>query len=314
MRQVLRSLVAFAALVILIGVVLGYGGALIYPLDALAHFRLHMLLLIPPLAAVALGVRHWRALWRLGVAALLAIAGLSPLWEDVPPPSDGTALTVMTANLYQDNPQPEVMRAALRAANADILVTNETTKAAQAGVTSLTQFYRYRLALSTTGTTLRTVIWSRFPMREGRLLLEDLVEPTGAHAIVEIAPGREVTILALHLAHPAVGNQGVQVEALDRISESLPHPLIVMGDFNATPWSWAVKRVGELTRARRIPGYRVTWYGAYPTIFGRLPALLGQAIDHVLVSPGIGVADIRRVVIPGSDHLGVWADLRIPDQ
>ena len=300
------------AFAILAAVVLGYGGVIWYPLDLLAHFRLHLLLLIPAAVWIALLVQNWTAVLRLATAALFALAGLAPVWESVDLTAQGTPLTVMTANLNYLNEDIELARAALLKADADVLVTHETDKAVQAGITSLANHYRYRLALPTPRKRMRTVIWSKFPMRDGQLMLEDAVEPTGAMAVVELEEGREVVVMGLHLNHAGRRNQGIQVEAVARLLEGRPYPRVIMGDFNATPWSWAMIRVAQLSRTRLLPGYRVTWRGEYPSKLGMLPAVLGQPIDHILVSQGIGLERIETVVIPGSDHLAVKARLSLP--
>lgn len=312
MRWALKLLAGTAAWVIIACALLGYGGGAFFALDALAHFRLHFLLFIPVVALIAVVARQWNVLWRLTVASLFLLAGLGPLWETPERFGVGKPLRIMTANIYQFNRQPEEMRAVFLEANPDVLVTNETQKSLGRGSGSLAERYPYRLSLSTTGDVLRTVIWSKYPMREGQLLLDDLVEPTGAHATIDLGQGFEVTVLALHLAHPIIGNQQIQIEALDRLAEGLPTPRIVLGDFNATPWSWAVMRIEDLTGTKRIGGYRPTWFGIYPNEFGRLRALLGQPIDHVLTSETVGVVSIETVTIPGSDHKGIMADLLVP--
>lgn len=321
MRKMVGAFASAMALAIFVGVALGYFGGLVFAFDALAHFRLHLALLILPVAAIALCVRNRPALWGLGAAALLAVAGLGALAEKpgarddagaAGPDAEARIITVMTANLYQHNETPEIMRAALLAEDPDILVTHETGRSATAGRTSLRRHYPYRLALMTEGQELRTVLWSRYPMRKGSLLLEDAVEPTGVRAIVEIGSGREIGLLGLHFAHTLGGNQQVQIEALGAIADALPPTRIVLGDLNLTPWSWGMLRTEALTATRRIVGYRVTWFGSYRTLAGRIRALVGQPIDHVLVSPDISVEEIRTTPIPGSDHLGVFARLRVP--
>ena len=313
MKRALGYVSSGLAFAILVGVLLGYGGAFLFELDLLAHFRLHLLLLIPPVAVLAFAGQQWTALLRLGTAALFALAGLAPAWAPSHVGSEnGTQLVVLTANLSYDNPRPDLVRAALLAEDADILVTNETTKAMQSGVTSLARHYPFRLMLSTSRTVLRTVVWSKYPMREGRLLLEADVEPTGAMAIVTLPDGFEVLVLGLHMGQNAGGKQQTHIEALGSLLEDRPHPRIVLGDFNATPWSWALQRVESLTRTARVPGYFVTWRGDYPTPLGNVPAILGQAIDHILVSPSIGIQEVSVVDVPGSDHMGIRAVLRIP--
>jgi len=313
MKRFFRAVIALSALLNLFAVVLGYAGPLAHAFDMLAHFRLHLLWAGAIVAVCAILARDGKSLWRATVAATIALAGLTPLWEVQSPTGEGRRLVVMTANLFQDNEETDAMLRMLGAADADILVTNETTKAVQTGARPLTGLYPFRLSLSTHGQILRTVIWSKFPMRNGALLLEDQVEPTGAHGWVRIAPGVEISVMGLHLAHAYPGNQARQIAALEGIVATLPEPRIVLGDFNAAPWSHALARVEALTGTRRIPGYRVTWRGSYSTPLGHLPAPLGHAIDHVLVTPGIGVEAVETIPIPGSDHRAVRAVLRIPD-
>lgn len=312
MKRVLRYVTGGLAIAILGAVLFGFGGPLLFPLDLLAHFRLHLLLLILLVAVPTLLLSDFTAFWRLGTAALFALAGLAPIWEPVKMAEGGFALTVMNANLSTRNDQHELTRAALLAADADVLVTHETTKAMQTGVTSLARHYEYRLSLSTSGQKLRTVIWSKYPMSAGQLLLEDLIEPTGALAVLDLGKGREVLIVGLHLAHSAVGNQEIQIQALKELLADRPHPRILLGDLNATPWSWAMHQVADYSQTQRIPGYRVTWYGVYPSQLGNLPALIGQPIDHILASPDIGLGSVETLDIPGSDHLAVKATLLVP--
>lgn len=314
MRRLLGLFITLASLAVLISVVLGFFAHVNFALDVLAHFRLHFLLLCPVLAVLAVLLRHWSGFWRLVATAVLALSGLAVLWEAPQRKGDGTEVTVMAANLYQRNAEPQAMKQALLDADADILVTMETSKTVLAGERSLALRYPYRLSLSTSGTTLRTVIWSRFPMRDGNLLLEDSVEPTGAHAVIEVSSDVELTVLGLHFAHNPGGNQKAQIEALDRIAEGLLMPRIVLGDFNATPWSYAMRRIEALTSTQRIGGFRITWRGGYPTGIGVVPAPMGLPIDHALVSEGIGVRWADTVAIPGSDHWGVRVRIAVPQR
>lgn len=313
MRRLFRFIVTTASIAVLAAVVLGFLGHVAFSLDVLAHFRLHFLLLCPILALFAVALRHWAAFWRVVATAVLAMAGLGVLWEQIERPGGTTELTIMAANLYQRNAEPQAMQQMLLDADADVLVTMETSKAVLSGERSLSLRYPYRLSLSTSGSTLRTVIWSRFPMRDGQLLLEDQVEPTGAHAIIELSPEIDFTVLGVHFAHNPGGNQKRQIEALDRIAEGLLTPRIVLGDFNATPWSYAMRRVEALTATTRVGGFRLTWRGAYPTPFGQIQAPMGMSIDHALVSDGIGVRWADTIAIPGSDHWAVRVRVAIPD-
>ena len=313
MRRLIRFIVALISIALLAAVCLGYFGPAVFALDVLAHFRLHFLLLCIPVGLLAVMLRDWVVVWRSVVIAVLAIAGLGVLWEEPLRGGGEVELSVMTANLFQQNSRTEEMQRELLAADADVLVTMETTKAVLSGSDSFALSYPFRLSLSTSGQTLRTVIWSKFPMRDGRLLLEDLVEPTGALAIVEVSPGVEFTILGLHLAHNVVGNQEAQIRAMDLIAESMPMPRVIVGDMNATAWSHALRWIEDLTATRRIGGFRITWRGFYPTWIGSLRVPLGLQIDHILLSEGIGVRGLETRSIPGSDHKAVLARIALPE-
>jgi endonuclease/exonuclease/phosphatase (EEP) superfamily protein YafD len=83
-------------------------------------------------------------------------------------------------------------------------------------------------------------------------------------------------------------------------------PVIVAGDFNATPYSPIFKKflkVSGLKDTRTGFG----WLPSWPTFF----PLLWLPIDHILVSPDIQV--YRRDTGPhiGSDHYPVFAELSI---
>jgi endonuclease/exonuclease/phosphatase family metal-dependent hydrolase len=90
--------------------------------------------------------------------------------------------------------------------------------------------------------------------------------------------------------------------AADRHS---PSPVVVAGDFNATrdlPSFHAFLDDGWCDVADGH-GMLSTWGAG-----GRLPPLL--RLDHVLVSPDVGVRDVHRTRSVGSDHLGMLADLQ----
>lgn len=313
--RLLRTIAGLAGAALLALVALGYGAPFFYELDLLAHFRLHLLGLSGIIALAALVLRARGALWRAVAAAVLALAGLGPLWEGSGPAGTGRPVTVATANLYWHNERPEEMRRAVLAADADILLTVETSRERVGGAGAFAEAYPHYFVQHPGSPDWRLVLWSRLPIREGGHVLLDPEHGAayGVQAVVEIAPGRTLSVLGLHLEHVSVGSQGAQVEALGRLAADLPRPLVVMGDFNATAWSWAVHRAEALTGTRRVGGVTRTWHGHYPTPLVRVPEPFGLPIDHVLVSPEIGVEQIGTLGIPGSDHDAVRAVLRIPD-
>jgi endonuclease/exonuclease/phosphatase family metal-dependent hydrolase len=84
-------------------------------------------------------------------------------------------------------------------------------------------------------------------------------------------------------------------------------PTIVLGDFNATENGYAWKRVTQQLRdvQQTVPGWkpRKTWFSTHPSL----------RLDHIFVSPGIGVDAVHRPIGTdyqmASDHLPLVADL-----
>jgi endonuclease/exonuclease/phosphatase (EEP) superfamily protein YafD len=125
---------------------------------------------------------------------------------------------------------------------------------------------------------------------------------------------RDGTPLRVVLTHPLppVGpsqfaSQVGQLAVIARRARTEAAPLIVMGDFNATPWSRPFR---DFVATSGLCDTRAG-FGSQAS-FPADSTLLRIPIDHVLVSCTIGVRSrsIERDV--GSDHLPVLVDLVIP--
>lgn len=115
----------------------------------------------------------------------------------------------------------------------------------------------------------------------------------------------DLTVFGVHtLRFPHQRAQFTQLMALAKLIETVPGPIAVMGDFNATPFSRQTKSFADRTRLARL-----TYLPSWPARLG-LPQL---AIDHVFVSSGIGVlADQRILPNSGSDHQPIAIEIAIP--
>lgn len=312
-----RLATALAAL-LLFATAVGYGGRWHPLLVIAANFRLHLALLGAGLGVVAALMSLRRAAGLALLTAGLAAGGLGPVYAPVrdagPLPEGGRSITLLYANLWERNPTPEKLRAELGAIDADILISSETTRrlaGPAAAPDGLWTVYPYRATRGAGGKTLRTAIWSKFPLSGARVYLDNSAGPTAAAAAADLGGGLRLGLVGVHFSHPHRGHEKVQVEGMRRIVAGLPRPLVVAGDFNGSPWSQVVSRTAELTGTRPIGGYRVTWRGTYPTPVGPLPEFWGHDIDQVLISPGIAVEDISTIALPGSDHRGVLVRLHV---
>jgi len=123
--------------------------------------------------------------------------------------------------------------------------------------------------------------------------------------------GASLGILLVHPLPPVSAAAIVaQREALDAVADRarrMTGPVVIMGDFNATPWSRPFRRVlarSGLCDSRAGFGIAAS--------FPAGSAILRIPIDHVLASCAIGVHDRHIARDVGSDHLPVIIDLVVP--
>ncbi len=161
-------------------------------------------------------------------------------------------------------------------------------------------------------------ILSRYPLKIirkdalPRLRTRGLFEPRAALWVEIDVHGVKVNLINSHLSlWPA--ERLLQTKALlgpDWTgSVACQGPIILCGDFNASPWSPACRRMGSKLRdaQRLLDSHKPhnTWLATHP--FGR--------IDHFFISPDIGVMSITvpatELDCIASDHLPLVVDLKV---
>jgi endonuclease/exonuclease/phosphatase (EEP) superfamily protein YafD len=115
----------------------------------------------------------------------------------------------------------------------------------------------------------------------------------------------EVTVLAAHTMRPPMfDHQLMQKRGLATVIAAASGAHIVLGDFNATPYSHMLQTFIAFSGLELV-----THLPTFPSALG-LPQI---AIDHVFLSPDLRVAGPARIgSAAGSDHYPVIADIAIP--
>ena len=135
--------------------------------------------------------------------------------------------------------------------------------------------------------------------------------PNIGHAVALEVAG--ITLVGLHTAAPVNATHSKACnELIDRAAdhvERLAGPVVVVGDFNAAPWSAAMIRLIARTGLRYGPGARIR---SFPALLGgRLfPRWIGIPIDLVLAGGGAAVVRRRHGPRIGSDHWPVIAEIQ----
>ena len=151
-------------------------------------------------------------------------------------------------------------------------------------------------------------VFSRLPLEETRV-----VEFGGSRLPSIVSRlrinGTAATMIATHPLPPIgtryAATRDSHMQALAEFVSERDGHVAVMGDLNNTPWSPCFADLlnkSGLKDSRWGRGILPTWPGKY--------SRFGIPIDHILVSPGIGVTDLRVGDSIGSDHRPMIAELQ----
>ncbi|MEL6374231.1 MAG: endonuclease/exonuclease/phosphatase family protein [Pseudomonadota bacterium] len=313
----------------LVGLAMAPLGAYVQLFDVFAHVPLH-LAGTAVVAGVALVVpRHGLKVMAFGLTLLLAVIpalslfhasmattsphvdsvkqALGPARSDATP-AKGPSLRVLAFNTWHRNHDLARLQRYLLSADADVIVLSEfgpsklpilaalkaryphTVSCAENWHCSLVILSRHRIVASQVIHTLRN--------RPG-MVIATLDMPAWPNAL------RRVTLVGTHIFRPTLNpwRHYRHMDVLLAKLASLRGPLVVAGDFNATPFSWSYKRLLARARLRDLPGQRPTW-PAWPVAWAQF------ALDHVVVSPSLAVVRASAGPAQGSDHLPIWAEVR----
>jgi vancomycin resistance protein VanJ len=246
-------------------------------------------------------------------AALVGVAGsaervLPELAAESPPVSRaGFAVTIVTHNVRVDNRDPLGTVAMLAGSGADIMLLQETDGSVAGAIPRLAAHYPYSTPCRQARCAM--IILSRWPIRATRYRIRDAegrqIGPPLIWATIAPPGGPPFTVATHHLPWPLPPrDQHARRAALVRALPGLDtRTLILAGDFNLTPWSFAMaeldRGMAPLRRATRaLPSFPARFGGGNRA----LPVL---PIDHVFIGPGWSVARVERLPATGSDHFPV---------
>lgn len=276
--------------------------------DLFTHFRVQ--LIAAQLGLVALCAIARRPAWCavLGLSAMLNAysigdyllpRGLGPAAH-----AAGPSITLMSANI-RGSRRLDRLLITIERESPDVIVIQEYLFRSQGLATALAARYPYRFEV------LRPDFWgialfSRFPLRETEEFALGRTSAIDTRITVENIPLR---MFGVHLSSPTSAEdaaaRGTELAELARRARSVNGPLVVVGDFNVSPYSPHFGRFVEQTGLRDSlagRGPRITW----PTF---LP-MMGIPIDHCLISREWQIVDYRRLPDFGSDHYPIVIELQ----
>ena len=307
MKRLVITAVSLAALAL--AAVCAVAWLPIWPCVLFEHFRLQVVALglVVVCAAAALRLRGYfdMALIATLCSALPVVADLTARPQAVPP--HGIAIRVLVLNVHTESTSFARVRQLIAAEHPDVI-----------GLVEVSQRWLDALAPALAGYAGR--IEEPRPDNFGIALYArgavhgstDVIATPLPSVVADVSlEGARFDVILTHPVPPisatALAQQATQFEAVADRARKATSPVLVMGDFNATPWSRPFLRV---LRRSRLCDSRAG-FGVQAS-FPAGSALLRIPIDHVLASCSIGIRARRIGPDVGSDHLPVIVDLVLP--
>jgi endonuclease/exonuclease/phosphatase (EEP) superfamily protein YafD len=256
-----------------------------------------------------------RARRRAALAVVAALSGcllgchvtwLGPLFVSDHRLPTTSGFTLMSLNTLHGLADPRAIEQEAR--SADVVVLVEATGGLVQELQRLSWDERFPYSVGVlSGEVGDTVMYSRFPLSNGsRLPASQFQQWIATVAVPRIGP---VRIIAAHPCNPFCGSNQFRIDHLRlqaAVQANLGGPLIVAGDLNAVDDHAPLRalRADGMESVTDILG--AGWLPTYPAN-RTIPPLL--PIDHILVSPQLTATSIARFSVPGTDHLGLKAQI-----
>ena len=282
-------------------------GAHAWWLEILSHFRAHYVLFFLLLAGLyALGRKHrW-------TAAALALAGVNALPialfllpPATTPPANGPVLRAMLMNVNTRRGDPALVRAAILRENPDLLVLDEISAEWVKSLEPVLAAYPFRLT-EPRPDNFGIGLFSRLPLEAARVEHSGMAELPSLFAEIQF-DGRPLALVATHPLPPAnadlAAERNAQLDWIARQAAALPHPVLLLGDLNTSPWSPYYRRLiktSGLADSAKGRSIHPTWPSFLPALW--IP------LDHALHSEEIAIHARRIGPTVGSDHFPLVVD------
>lgn len=215
------------------------------------------------------------------------------------------ALKVASFNTLWTNDDADAVKAEIERLDADVITLIEMSPSKRRILAELKARYPYQAECYNLDY-CNLVVLSKLPIVESEA--HGAGELGGAPSFIRAKLGPEgggLNVFGVHtIRFPHSQVQFRQVAVLSGLIEKLPGPKLVMGDFNATPFSRILSTLQDSANLTRL-----TFLPSWPSKLG-LPQI---AIDHIFLSAGLKPLQAAAIgESAGSDHYPVMARIAVP--
>lgn len=306
-RRSLRRGLAVAAVIALFPLAFALLGDLWWPFELWTHFHGCYSLVLAPWALLLYLARVKRLAIATGVAVLIDMMFVLPLWIGPETSGQPANLRVMSINVNTSNKWHKFLLKAIDKEKPDIVAIQETDDDWIDSLSRIRREFPYYVERPR-GDNFGIALYSKVPCKS--LEVEDIGPLAIPSIIAELEGYGSLKIVSTHPMPPSPYKspfaRDEQLAAIAERVRTFESDVLVIGDLNTSSWTSAFQDLVETANLRDAR----LGFGTCPTWPGRF-APLGIAIDHALVSEDIEVVDYRVGDYIGSDHRAVIVDLRV---
>lgn len=313
------AIAALALLPLTAAALLHAVGVTRWPLELLHHFVPHLTVLAALATAFCLLTRHRR----MAVVALLltgffavdwGIPSFAPAHTSLASvPSRADALTLLTHNVYVQNPDQDALIRWFAGRPANVIALQEVNPQMIKRLRRGEDGYPWRMIAEDDyidhgwHSSEAIALLSRYPIIEERRLKPWAQTWQVALARLELPDGVRPWIVVVHVPSPLhrhnLPMRDLILQQLAPVVAALDDPVIVLGDFNASRFTPAFRHFVADANLQTVNFDPAT----YPAGAGPL----GLGIDHVLVRGAI-LSSVHAAAAHGSDHRPLTAQIFLP--
>lgn len=286
----MRWLLRIAAGLTLAASAAGFLGSFGEPFELLSDFRVQFLILAAALAIPAILTKDRLAMTLAGLALTCNAAGIVPPTLTTAPHASASAATtrIVWANLYRKQEALDRMAAWLHTHPADVVAVTELPPDGEDALRKALPEFACVTGHQQNGNPFAVAIAARI----------STCARTTTPADVQTLSPQGVTVIALH-SRPPWDNRRLAERnhtIAEAISLAKDNRSVIVGDFNATPWSpiFRAMETNHLRRANCGAPWRPSWRSQNP--------LFGLTLDQAWLGPDLGVVSCDLGPDIGSDH------------
>lgn len=298
-------------------------GVVAWPIELIYHFFLYLTVISVLIASIFAFLRRWRSLAvSLAVSCYFISVAVQPSDIDchvtlplshshdfIGPRSPPSAhqLRVYTQNLHFSHKPSHWTRNALSWIQSDILVFQEINSAVFSTFRRIDDLFPYRVFVeSPRNAKEQLAILSSQPIAEYQVFKPSPAAMPALIARIVLSDGMSVWLVVVHARNPVLAKGMIaRDDFLEQLSDrvnQLQGPVIIAGDFNATPYTPPYR---DFVESAQVAEACLT-----PGTFPKASKGLGLPIDHILVRGGT-IMNLSASRLFGSDHRALVGTLRL---